>query len=134
MNDSAPHRNWLLIVLGATIGLAYGLLIRYGSQIFPQGSLFQVMTLGFLLFLPFAMGFVTIFFIERRRAQPVWIWFLLPWIPVFAAELAMMIALWEGMICIVMLTPIALGASSLGGAAAGLIARYMRRSRETTLV
>jgi hypothetical protein len=136
MNSSAPHRNWQLILLGAAIGLAYGLLIRFGSRIFPSSSFFQVMTLGFMLFLPFAIGFVTIFVIERRRAQPIWMWFLFPWIPVVAGELAMMITYWEGLICVVMYTPIALVASTLGGVAAGLIEHYARsrRARQGTLV
>jgi hypothetical protein len=117
------------LALGAAAGLAYGLAVRYGAQVVPNGSVFRVMTLGFLLFLPFAMGFVTIFVSERRRAQPVWIWFLFPWVTIGAAEAAMMAALWEGAICVVMFTPIALVASSLGGVAAGLIVRFTRSRR-----
>jgi hypothetical protein len=47
-----------------------------------------------------------------------------------------MAALWEGLICIVMFTPIALGASSVGGAAAGVIVRFVRshRSKDASLV
>ncbi len=124
-----PTSNLKLIVAGAATGLAYGLALRYLAQFFPGAPTFRVMTLGFMLFLPLAMGFVTIFVIERRRAQAVWIWFLLPWLTVGAAEAAMMAAVWEGMICIVMFTPIALAASSLGGVAAGLIMRFMRSRR-----
>jgi hypothetical protein len=63
-------------------------------------------------------------------------WFLLPWLPVVAGELGAMAALWEGLICIVMFTPIALGASSVGGASAGAIVRFVRsrRSKEASLV
>lgn len=129
MDDSSPRKSNLeLIGLGAATGLTYGLLLRSLGKAIPLSSVFAVMTLGSMLFLPFAMGFVTIFVIERRRTQPVWMWFLFPWVPVVAAEAAMMAAVWEGMICIVMFTPIALGASSLGGVAAGLIMRF-RRSR-----
>ena len=119
-----------IVALGALIGLAYGLSLRYGSRLFPNSSVFQVMTLSFMFFLPFAMGFVTIFVVERRRPQPFWVWFLLPWVPVAAA------ALWEGLICIVMFAPIAIGASSLGGATAGAIVRFVRsrRSSEASLV
>ena len=125
-----------IAAFGAVIGLAYGLSIRYGSRLFPNSSIFQVMTLSFMFFLPFAMGFITVFTVERRRPQPIWIWFLLPWLPVAAGEAATAAALWEGVICIVMFAPIALGASSLGGAAAGAIVRFVRsrRSSEASLV
>src|ERR1700730_15608758 len=128
--------NGYLVGFGAAIGFAYGFLIRYGSRVFPQSSLFQVMTVAFVVFLPFAMGFTSVFIVERRRAQPIWVWFLLPWLPVVAGELGAMAALWGGVICIVMFTPIALGASSVGGAAAGVIVRFVRshRSKEASLV
>lgn len=92
--------------------------------------------MSFMVLLPFAIGFVTVFITERRRPQPPWIWFLLPWLPVLAGELATGAALWEGLICIVMFTPIALGASSIGGIVAAGIVRFVRsrRSGEASLV
>jgi hypothetical protein len=136
MDEPAAKRNITLVVAGAAVGLAYGLILRYGSRAFPNPAMFQIMTLGFMFFLPFAIGFITIFVIERRRAQNVWVWFLLPWIPVIAGELASVAFFWEGWICVVMFTPIALVASTLGGTAAGLIAHYgrSRRSKDATLV
>jgi len=136
MEGSLPRKaNLKLIASGAATGLVYGLALRYGAQVLPNNKFLAVMTLSFMLFLPLAMGFVTIFVIERRQVQPVWIWFLLPWVTVGAAEAAMMAALWEGTICIVMFTPIALVAASLGGVAAGLIMRFVRsrRSKSATL-
>jgi hypothetical protein len=117
------------VALGAATGTAYGLLIRYGAQVFHNSQVVVVMTLGFMLFLPLAMGFVTIFVIERRRAQSVWMWFLFPWVPVAAAEAAVLAAFWEGKICVLMFTPIALVASTIGGVAAGLIVRHTRSTR-----
>jgi hypothetical protein len=77
-----------------------------------------------MFFLPLAMGFLAVFMVERRREQRLWVWFLLPWVPVVAGEVATMLAYVEGFICVVMFTPIALAAASLGGVAAGLIARH----------
>lgn len=136
MDEPALQGNHYIAASGAAIGLAYGLSVRYGSRLFPHSSVFQVMTLSFMFFLPFAMGFITIFIAERRRPQPIWIWFLLPWLPVAAGEAATAAALWEGLICIVMFAPIALGASSMGGVAAGAIVRFVRsrRSSEASLV
>jgi len=104
MEDSLKA-NLRVIALGAATGIVYGLAVRYGAQVFHNSQVFVVMTLGFMLFLPLAMGFVTIFVMERRRAQSVWMWFLFPWVPVAAGEVAMMAADWEGTICIVMFTP-----------------------------
>jgi hypothetical protein len=136
MSERSPLENYCITAFGAAMGLAYGLSIRYGSRLFPVSSVFRVMTLSFMFFLPFAMGFITIFIVERRRPQPIWIWFLLPWLPVAAGEAATAAALWEGLICIVMFAPIALGASTLGGVAAGGIVRFVRsrRPREASLV
>jgi len=140
MDEKRKRTNLKLIVLGAVVGLAYGLAIRLGSRISHNSSVFSavfaVMTLGFMFFLPFGIGFSTIFVIERRQAQSIWVWFLWPWIPVIAGELATVAALWEGWICVVMFTPIALTASTLGGTAAGLIAHYgrSRRSKDASLV
>jgi hypothetical protein len=136
MAELPPKSNLTSIALGAATGLAYGLALRYGAKTFPDNKIVAVMTLSFMLFLPLAMGFVTIFVIERRSPQPVWMWLLFPWVTIAGAEAAMMAALWEGTICIVMFTPIALIASSLGGLAAGLIVRYTRsrRAKGATLV
>ncbi|SRR6266567_3469007 len=129
MQEPALKGNGYIVALGAAVGLAYGVGIRYGSRAFPQSSLFQVMTLSFVVFLPFAMGFISIFIAERRRAQPTWVWFLLPWLPVLAGEVTAAAALWEGLICIIMFTPIAMAASSVGGIAAGVIVRFVRSRR-----
>jgi hypothetical protein len=136
VDEPATKRNTKLVVAGVGVGLAYGLAVRYGPRAFPNSQVFQVMTLGFMFFLPFGIGFSTIFLIERRRAQNIWVWFLLPWIPVIAGELATVAVLWEGWICVVMFTPIALVASTLGGTAAGLIEHYgrSRRSKDASLV
>lgn len=133
--DGRKTGSLLLIASGAAYGLTYGLAVRYGARVFGQSSWFVIMTLAFMQFLPFAMGFVTVFVIEWRRPQRAWAWFLMPWIPVVAGELTTMAALWEGFICVVMFTAIALGASSLGGAAAGLIVRHVgsRRSKQASL-
>ncbi len=131
----APKRNYRLIAFGASIGFLYGLSLRFGSRVFKDSEFFLVMALSFIALLPFAIGFVTIFVIERKQPQRVSTWLLLPWVPLVAGELATIAALWEGWICVVMFTPIALSAATLGGAAAGLIVRYTKsdKAKNTTL-
>jgi hypothetical protein len=136
MNDRAaagPHLK--LLAWGALIGLLYGLSIRFGAQFFPNSSVFRVMTVGFVFLMPLAMGFASVFVVERRSKQRLWIWFLLPWVPVLACEVAVLLLNLEGLICVAMFTPIALATASLGGVAAGVIVRYVPgKSKGTSLV
>jgi len=136
MSDAGQGANLQRVALGAAVGLVYGAFLRFGFRGFgSMNSVFQTVTIGFIVATPFAMGFITVFVIERRQAQAIWTWFLYPWIPVLAGEAAAGIFLWEGLICIVMFTPVALVAATLGGVTAGLIARTVRSraSRNTTL-
>jgi hypothetical protein len=129
MDDAARKFNFKIVAYGAVPGLLYGLAIRFGARVLPNNPMFQIMTLGFMVFLPIAIGFITVYSMERRQPQPLWIWFLFPWVSLLAGELAMIAALWEGLICIVMFTPIAMVASTVGGVAGGLIARHAQSRR-----
>ena len=127
MYEGGEGSNVVRIAWGVAIGAVYGAVLRFLYAVFPEPQhFFQIITVGFILFTPFGMGFITIFVIERRRAQPIWTWFLYPWIPMLASLAGAGIFLWEGLICIVMFAPIALVAASIGGVAAGLIARMVR--------
>jgi hypothetical protein len=118
-------RNWKLLLIGTAAGLAYGLVLRWGAQL-RAPAWTPVMSLSFILLVPFATGFIPIFLVERRQPQPVWIWLLLPWVPVLGVSLGAMLALWEGFICVIMFTPIGLICGSLGGLLAGLVLRIPR--------
>jgi len=133
MDDAKPKVGLKIVACAVVAGFLYGLAIRFGSRVFPRNAAFQVMTLGFMVFLPIAIGFITIFLIERRQPQSFWTWLLVPWVAVFAGEAATAAAFWEGLICIVMFTPIAMVASSVGGVAAGLIARRARSRRTNNI-
>jgi len=114
-------RTWLLVA-GSLVGLVYGIAIRLISG--PG-----VMTLGFILAMPFALGFLAVFVVEREQAQKLGMWLRLPWVPLAAALVGMWLALIEGLICIAMFAPIALILASVGGVAGGLCARALRTRR-----
>jgi len=134
MTGERYETNLKRIAFGTTVGFIYGAVLRYGFG--WENKIFRTVTLGFVLLAPFAMGFITVFVIERRQAQPIWTWFLYPWIPVLGGVAGAGVMLWEGLICIAMFIPIALVASILGGVAAGLIGRMVRSraSRNASLV
>jgi hypothetical protein len=119
-----------LFLIGASVGLIYGLLIRVGSIVFPNSDIFGEMSVGFLFLLPFAIGFSTIFWIERRSAQRVAVWAFLPWTPILGGTIATVLVYWEGMICAVLFLPISLTLSTLGGLAGGYTASF-KSSRKT---
>jgi hypothetical protein len=112
-----------LLFAGAIVGAIYGIVLRtlFSSQ--PFNRFGGAMTWAFLLGVPFAMGFITIFLIERRERSPFWVWIVWPWLPVFSGALATVVAMLEGVICVVMLAPVGLFCASLGGIAAGSLVR-----------
>jgi hypothetical protein len=112
-----------LFASGAGAGLIYGLVMRLGVRLFSDSHLFVVMSIGFVFLVPFAMGFISIYWIERREQQGFAIWVFLPWLVVLAGTLAAMLALWEGAICAALFFPIAIVFASLGGIVGGFAAR-----------
>lgn len=65
-------RNKKLVLIGAAVGLAYGLVLRWGAQS-RLDRWTPVMSISFLLLVPFAVGFITVFVIERRESQRAWV-------------------------------------------------------------
>lgn len=135
MRTKALDSEQKLFLIGASVGLFYGLFIRLGSQLFPHNQAFGVMTIGFLIFLPFAIGFVTVYLVESKRAHTSTAWVFLPWVPVLGGTVATVLVYWEGMICAVFFLPISLLLATLGGLSAGYIARFQvsRAARGITL-
>jgi hypothetical protein len=133
-----------LVLSGIAAGAIYGLALRalafVGTDSHPVlGGLAnhaaEVMSIAFLTLLPFSMGFITIAFQARRIRVGILKQIFEPWIAVLAAIAACALALWEGAICIVMLMPIALVCSSLGGLAAGfVVSRHHPRTAMLSIV
>lgn len=124
--------NWKLLIAGAGVGLIYSVGLRLLAESRFR-NVFEVMTFGFLVLTPFAMGCITVYFVEVRRAQGLWTWALLPWVPVAGGIAAAMLAFLEGWICVVMYAPLALVVSTIGGLAGGTAARYGRSRRGRNL-
>jgi hypothetical protein len=130
-NASERLRTRGLLIWGAGVGLAYGLAIRLAARLL--GGDHSVMTVGFIFFMPLALGFLAVFFAEMKQAQRLWICVLLPWVPLAAALVAMYLAVLEGLICVVMFAPIGLVLASIGGLLGGLAGRFLRTRRSKGL-
>ena len=114
-------------IVGVAIGVAYGLAMR-GLMALSRSarwadSLMTVMSIAFIIVVPFAMGYLTV--AARAREFPVGVAdrIFYPCVTVLVSLLGCAVVGWEGLICIVMITPIALACGSLGGLTAGAIVR-----------
>jgi hypothetical protein len=123
----SQSRNLKLLGYGVVVGLTYGLGLRLLLHWFPNNRFFSVMSVSFLLLLPFCMGFIAVFLVERERRQSPWFWLAIAVLPVAGGLLGSLLALWEGLICVVMFAPIGLICAILGGLTGGLVARYTRK-------
>lgn len=123
-----------LFLGGVGVGLLYGLTIRFGYRLFPNSNEFQVMTIGFIILVPLAMGFITVYLVERKEPQGYGVWIFLPWISILGATLGSMLAAWEGAICVILFAPIAVVVASVGGLIGGLIARSRTSAQSKNLI
>jgi uncharacterized protein YndB with AHSA1/START domain len=123
-----------LFLSGAGIGLLYGLTIRFGYRLFPNSPEFQLMTVGFMLLVPLAMGFITVYLVERKEPQGYAVWIFLPWISILGATLGSMLAAWEGFICAILFSPIAVVFGSFGGIIGGVAARSKASTHAKNLI
>jgi hypothetical protein len=116
-----------LLIVGVLVGFLYGFGLRLVASL--HLARFEVMTAGFICFMPFALGYVTMHYVESRQQQRLWTWWLLPWLPVAGSLAACILTLLEGWICVVMFAPLALVLSSVGGLLGGLAGRMIRTRR-----
>jgi hypothetical protein len=75
-------------------------------------GMFSVMTLSFLLVVPFVLGAITVNRIERPSLL---FRIFAPWVPMTIVVLVSALIGWEGAICIIMALPVLLIFSSIGG-------------------
>ena len=92
-----------------------------------------LMSVGFLFLGPFAAGFMTVWESPTDEPWSIKTWIFAPWIPILVNVILALSFAWEGIICVVFIVPPAIISASLGGIAAGLLARYEQRrlSRRT---
>lgn len=117
------------LLLGTLTGAAYGLLLRRlggDSGSAPEAYL-QIMSVSFLLGVPFALGFLTLWHGDPMDGISWKRTLFAPWLSSFLFLAATLVLFWEGLICVVLWLPLTLGLSSLGGLFARLLDRLVRR-------
>jgi len=99
-------------LFGVVTGAIYGALARLAVASSPLGGAFAVMTLGFLVFVPIAMGYLTV---RPVPAPSRGFRVVAPWIPCGIVVLSAWLVGAEGTICIVMALPLMMIFASVGG-------------------
>lgn len=119
-----------LYITGIALGAVYGLAVRGLIQFKPgfqwSLSLLWVMSIAFIIVLPFSMGYLTVAIRAREGAPSYGVRIFLPWAAVLMALLGCELVGWEGSICIIMIAPIALLFGSIGGLLAGAMVRPLQ--------
>ncbi len=124
------------LLSGVLFGTASGVGFRVMAQLpawIRTGNGSLVMTAAFLIIVPVLLGFITVVEAQHSKPRPVWQWIFLPWIPLVLSFLIVYLLNLEGLICILLALPIALISSSVGGLAAGLVQKYLRKPTRTSL-
>lgn len=116
------------LLYSALAGFLYGLFCRLAFTFNWGKGLLGVMTAGFLLVVPLAVGFISVFLAERAERRGPLTWLGLPVLTTLALFLGAFLLFWEGIICLTMLMPVAIVMAMLGGLAGAFCARRFGRT------
>jgi len=134
----SDHKSLRLGLLSAVAsGLLYGVLAQVIYRFEHTGTargqvwstfigFFAVMSFGYVLLMPVVLGAMTVG-LSGRWSRSWWFNIFGPWITTLLMMIMSFAVGWEGSICVVMFTPLALVMSSLGGVATGLYVRSTRK-------
>jgi hypothetical protein len=125
MSKLKPYSAILFSFIGAA---GYGLFVRLAFGNEAWSGLFGTISIGFLFFVPLALGALTIFFAPAQYQMSGLYVVFAPWAPclIFAAIAA--VFTWEAWICVVMALPIFLTMATLGGFGVFLFFKFRDRS------
>ncbi len=107
----------------ALAGFVYGLACRLMFTLHWNINWLSVMTLGFLMVMPLAVGFISVFLAERAGHRGPAVWLGLPAVTTVALLVGSFVLFWEGIICLTLLMPVAIIMAIIGGAVGGVCAR-----------
>lgn len=118
----AAERDITVLWLAPALGALYGLMARMGAGVIGPalqrigvgGHVAEVMSFGFLVLTPVVMGMITVH--AQRRRGCSWLFAVFaPWVATVLMLLGSMVTLLEGSICVILMAPLFLGLSSVGG-------------------
>ncbi len=115
MNISKTTK-WLIAIV---VPILFAFLVRVLFGVDGWQKLYPVMGLAFIFLLPVGVGALTIYLSEITRVEKFVYRFFMPWVPIFGFFVLTLVLKVEGWACWLMILPIFLLASSVGGLIAG---------------
>jgi len=125
--DKKKLKTYLIVIAIPTI---YALLLRLFFGVATWKELFSVMSVTFLVFLPFIVGVLAIYFSDIEKVKNIPYRIFVPWIPIFFFFLITLALAIEGWACWIMVLPFFLVAASIGG----LIGAYYKLKKSESKV
>jgi hypothetical protein len=101
--------------IGLISGLLYGLVIQIAARTHHLKEVFGVMSLGFVFVLPLAVGFVAAHFGGYKRGKQLRFYLATPLATASTCLIAAMLLGWEGLICLILATPVYFFMAVMGG-------------------
>lgn len=101
------------------IPVIYALILRFVFGEKSWSGIFGMMSGSFLFILPSVVGALTIYFSKMEKVKSLSYRIIFPWVPVFAFFFITLVLNIEGWPCLVMILPVFLIASSIGGLIGG---------------
>lgn len=113
------------------IPVLFALILRFVFDIDTWDSLWELMTLTFFITLPYVVGVLTIYCSDIDKVKRLSYRILFPWISIFAFLVVTLALALEGWACWIMILPLFLIFSSLGGLTAGYFKLKKARKANT---
>ena len=112
-------------------GVIYGLLIRLIPEIQKLSGIFEIISFSFLIFTPVAVGAVSVYIASKKEKLTWKKHIFISSIAMLIFLLAMLVFLLEGMICIVLIFPVFMVSSIIGGLIIGYVINNTKYSKST---
>jgi hypothetical protein len=108
-------------IIAIGIPTVYAVVLRLFFGIKTWDDLFSVMSVTFLFLLPTIVGALTVYLSDEEKVKKLGYRIFTPWIPIFLFLLITLALAIEGWACWIMILPVFLIASSIGGLIGGYL-------------
>ncbi|MBK0378839.1 hypothetical protein [Mucilaginibacter segetis] len=122
------YKKWLLII---GLPLLFAFVMRFVFGVDRISELYVVMSISFLLLVPFGIGALTIYVSDIEKVRKISYRVFVPWLPILAFFLLTLTFAIEGWACWLMIMPVFLASASLGGLTAGYFKLKKKKGERT---
>ena len=130
MNVPAPIKEppWYKspLFIGVVGGVSYGLIVQVAARMDRLKETRSVMALGFVFLLPMTLGFLTAHFGAYRRKRTFAFYILAPQLTAITSLICAITIGWEGLICLILATPVYMFMGGVGGLIAFIIHEVLK--------